>query len=131
MSWIHIDDIAGIFRLSIDNDGASGPLNGTAPTRCETPIRQDVFQRAQKAVHAVAVLSAGRSAGRIAPARAGRSRRPSSRPASKVLPAKPLALGYHFKYPHLADALRAIFTPVPPHPTRRAPAAAPGAGAHH
>ena len=41
MSWIHIDDIAGIFRLSIDNDGASGPLNGTAPN----PVRNSEFAK--------------------------------------------------------------------------------------
>ena len=49
----------------------------------------------------------------------------------RVLPAKALELRYHFKYPLLADALRAVFTP-PPAPPR--PAAEPrhaNAGAHH
>jgi NAD dependent epimerase/dehydratase family enzyme len=49
----------------------------------------------------------------------------------KVLPTKPLALGYAFKYPELAGALRAIFpvNPAPPKPLAHRHAA--GAGAHH
>ena len=47
----------------------------------------------------------------------------------RVLPTKPLELGYHFKYPHIADALRAVFTPAPPppqpRPTRGRPTPAP------
>jgi NAD dependent epimerase/dehydratase family enzyme len=49
----------------------------------------------------------------------------------RVLPSKPLELGYVFKYPHLADALRAIFTAPPalaPAVAHHHPA---GAGAHH
>ena len=31
MSWIHLDDIAGIFLLALDNPAAVGPINGTSP----------------------------------------------------------------------------------------------------
>ena len=41
MSWIHIDDIVGIFRLAVENAGARGPLNGTAPE----PVRNAEFAR--------------------------------------------------------------------------------------
>ena len=34
----------------------------------------------------------------------------------KVLPTRPLALGYTFRYPQLADALREIFTRKPEKP---------------
>ena len=49
----------------------------------------------------------------------------------RVLPAKALELGYQFKYPHLADALRAIFTRTerPSKPTGHPVGA--GAGSHH
>ena len=49
----------------------------------------------------------------------------------RVLPAKALALGYPFKYPLLADALRAIVTrkKEPAKPTGHAVAAS--AGSHH
>ena len=41
MSWIHIDDITGIFQLAVENDGAVGPINGTAPN----PVRNSEFTK--------------------------------------------------------------------------------------
>ncbi len=41
MSWIHIDDIVGIFRLALENAEPSGPLNGTAPE----PVRNAEFAK--------------------------------------------------------------------------------------
>ena len=43
MSWIHIDDIAGIFQFAVQNDGAIGPINGTAPSGPERRILQNVL----------------------------------------------------------------------------------------
>ena len=48
----------------------------------------------------------------------------------KVLPSKARALGYHFKFPDLEEALRDVFTPKPVPPPSQKPVAA-GAGAHH
>ena len=31
MSWIHVEDIAGLFVLALDRPDAVGPINGTAP----------------------------------------------------------------------------------------------------
>jgi hypothetical protein len=31
VSWIHHDDLVGVLLLALDNAGATGPLNGTAP----------------------------------------------------------------------------------------------------
>src|SRR3954454_18398114 len=31
MSWIHIDDIAGLFQFAVENAAATEPINGTAP----------------------------------------------------------------------------------------------------
>ena len=42
MSWIHIDDIVGIFLLALDNAQAQGPINGTAPN----PVRNAEFSKA-------------------------------------------------------------------------------------
>ena len=42
MSWIHIDDIVGIFLLALDNPEARGPINGTAPH----PVRNADFSKA-------------------------------------------------------------------------------------
>ena len=42
MSWIHIDDIVGIFLLALDHPEARGPINGTAPN----PVRNAEFAKA-------------------------------------------------------------------------------------
>ena len=44
MSWIHLDDIVGIFKLTLEKAGAAGPLNGTAPIRSATPNSPRPFQ---------------------------------------------------------------------------------------
>ncbi len=43
MSWIHLDDIVGIFILAVDNAAAAGPMNGTAPSPCATPNLRERF----------------------------------------------------------------------------------------
>jgi uncharacterized protein (TIGR01777 family) len=128
MSWIHIDDIVGLFRLALENSSASGPLNGTAPE----PVRNADFARSFSSVlrtrftpwrvylpfgppDALLRLMVGEVASAITK-------------GQRVLPAKALALGYVFKYPHLVDALRAIVEhgPAPSHEPVHATA-----GAHH
>jgi uncharacterized protein (TIGR01777 family) len=131
MSWIHIDDIVGIFRLAIENAGASGPLNGTAPE----PVRNAEFAKAFSDAlrtrstpwrvflpagppDALLRLVLGEVAGILTT-------------GQKVLPTKALALGYHFKYPRLADALSAILSRshAPAAPVE--PAHAAGTHGHH
>ena len=41
MSWIHIDDIAGIFQTAVEKPEATGPINGTAPN----PVRNAEFSK--------------------------------------------------------------------------------------
>jgi len=98
MAWVHHEDLVGIFLLPLDNRAACGPLNGTAPT----PVSNKEFG------HAL-----GRALGR-----------PSFMPTPKfalrlmlgevadvlttgqrVLPQRPQALGYQFKFPHIDAAL--------------------------
>jgi uncharacterized protein len=45
MSWVHIDDAVGLFRLAIAEDGPDGVLNVVAPNPC----RQIEFVRAMGA----------------------------------------------------------------------------------
>ena len=131
MSWIHIDDIVGIFQLAIENAEASGAVNGTAPH----PVRNAEFSKTLSRVlwrpyapwrffiplgppDAMIQLMLGEVAGVVT---AGQ----------KVLPTKAQALGYHYKYPELTEALRDIFAskPEPAKPMDKPVAA--GAGSHH
>jgi NAD dependent epimerase/dehydratase family enzyme len=113
MSWIHIDDIVGIFRLAIENGGAEGPMNGTAPE----PVRNADFARTFSSIlrtkytpwrvfvpvgppDALLRLMVGEVAGVVTT-------------GQRAVPKKALALGYSFKYPHLAEALKAIVEHVP------------------
>src|SRR5262249_34751513 len=109
MSWIHIDDIVGMIRLAIENPQAEGPLNGTSPN----PVRNAEFAKTFSSVlrtratpwrvfvpigppDAMLRLVLGEVAGIITT-------------GQRVLPERVLALGYKFRYPELAAALRAIF----------------------
>jgi NAD dependent epimerase/dehydratase family enzyme len=131
MSWIHIDDIVGIFRLALENTGASGPLNGTAPE----PVRNSEFAKTFSAVlrtratpwraylpfgppDAVLRLVLGEVASVLTT-------------GQRVLPTKALSLGYRFKYPHLADALRAVIARPPEPSAETQPAHSAGAHSGH
>jgi uncharacterized protein (TIGR01777 family) len=105
MSWIHIDDIVGLFLLALDRGEASGPINGTAPQ----PVRNADFSRVlARTLHrpyipfgppdAVLQIMLGPVAQMITT-------------GQKVLPSRAQALGYHFKYSDLSGALRDLFAP--------------------
>jgi uncharacterized protein (TIGR01777 family) len=128
MSWIHIDDIVGLFRLALENQGARGPMNGTAPE----PVRNADFARTFSSVlrsrftpwrvylpfgppDALLRLMVGEVATAITT-------------GQRAIPAKALALGYVFKYPHLAEALRAAIEHKPAKPAEPIHA---HAGSHH
>lgn len=116
MSWIHIDDIVGLFLLALDHAEAAGPINGTAPN----PVRNADFSRSlAKTLHRPFVpfgppdtmlnLMLGEVADVVTK-------------GQKVLPARALALGYHFQYPELDGALQAIFRKKAPAAPRPEPA---------
>lgn len=103
MSWIHLEDITGVFMLALDDPRASGPLNGTAPQ----PVRNAEFSKALAKVlwrpfnpfgppDWVLRVVKGEVADVVTK-------------GQKVLPTRVQQLGYTFQYPNLDDALRAIF----------------------
>ncbi|QEH32988.1 Epimerase family protein [Aquisphaera giovannonii] len=108
MSWIHIEDIVGLFKLAIENDAAAGPINGTSPH----PVRNAEFSKALSNAlwkpyafwrvylpfgppDAMLKLLLGDVAEVVAS-------------GQKVLPVRAQALGYTFKHPDLAEALRDV-----------------------
>ena len=109
MSWIHIDDIAGIFLMALDNPDANGPINGTTPN----PVRNyDFSKELARAVgrrwaflpfglpDVMLTLILGEVAEIVTK-------------GQKVLPTKAYKLGYRFEFPVLAEALATIFGLAP------------------
>jgi hypothetical protein len=123
MSWIHLDDIVGVFLLALDTATASGPINGTAPH----PVRNVEFAKELAKVLWRPMLPIGPPdvglralLGEVADV---------VTKGQKVLPTKVEALGYHFQYPTLPEALKNLFAKVAPEPEPDRPRA--HAHAHH
>jgi uncharacterized protein (TIGR01777 family) len=98
-SWIHIDDLVGIYVHAID--GADGVLNATAPA----PVTNTDFTRSLgKAVHRPAILPAPAFAVQAILGEAALIVTDGQR----VLPARTLATGYAFAYPEIDGAFAAL-----------------------
>ncbi|MFO0911064.1 MAG: TIGR01777 family oxidoreductase [Isosphaeraceae bacterium] len=125
MSWIHHDDIVGLYLFALDRDAATGPINGTAPH----PVRNHEFGRAL--AHALwrpflpfgpPNFVIGALLGEVAQV---------VLKGQRVLPTRAQELGYTFAYPDLVPALKELFTKKPaPAPAPR-PQATASAGHHH
>src|SRR5262245_28973569 len=101
MSWIHHDDIVGLFPLALDDGRASGPLNGTAPN----PVTNKGCSKALgRALHRPAILPTPRLALRVVLGEVANVVATGQR----VLPHVPFTLGYSFKFPTVDAALSAI-----------------------
>jgi uncharacterized protein (TIGR01777 family) len=104
-SWIHLDDVVGLYRLAIEQNDLAGGVNAVAPD--------------------------ARRSGEVAAAIGTALGRPSWIPAPspmlrlllrdqadlllhgrRAVPARALAAGYSFKYPNLQDALRESLGPA-------------------
>ena len=100
MPWIHIDDIVGLYLAALSGDEWTGPINGGSPN----PATNAEFTRELgRALHRPAVMPVptlalkalyGEMAGVLVT-------------GQRMIPAKPLALGYQFAYTSLPDALAA------------------------
>jgi uncharacterized protein len=95
-SWIHVDDIIGIYQLALGS--ADGPLNAASPN----PVRNRAFARALgHALHRPAAFPVPGLALELVFGE-GASVLTSGQ---RVLPVRAEALGYRFKYPALDEAL--------------------------
>lgn len=101
MSWVHLDDVVGIYVHAIENAAIHGALNATAPQ----PKRNKEFSKALgKALHRPSLLPVpgiGLYAlfGEVAEILVN---------GQKVLPRATIESGYAFKYPELEAALKDI-----------------------
>jgi uncharacterized protein (TIGR01777 family) len=100
MSWIHIQDVIGLFLWALDDHRVWGVINATAPD----PVTNREFSKALgRALHRPAVIPAPKFAvaalrgGELADAVAG---------GARVLPRRALDLGYEFRHTEVDEALR-------------------------
>jgi uncharacterized protein len=99
LPWIHLDDLVGIYRAALEGEDWSGPANATAPA----PVSNRDFSRALgRALNRPAFLpvpgfALGLLYGEMAEI---------VTTGARVVPAKPLMLGYAFRHPDLDEALR-------------------------
>jgi uncharacterized protein (TIGR01777 family) len=100
MSWIHLEDVVGLFLWALDDHRVWGTINATAPN----PVTNREFSKALgRALHRPAVVPVPKFAvaalrgGELADAVAG---------GARVLPRRALDMGYDFRHPDLDEALR-------------------------
>ena len=99
VSWIHVDDLAGLFVLALDRPDAAGPINGTAPE----PVTNWGFSQTLAAVLdrpcwlRVPKLALRLGLGTMAEL---------ATHGQRVIPMRAKELGYEFRYPLLEPALR-------------------------
>jgi uncharacterized protein (TIGR01777 family) len=105
VSWIHVEDLVGVIRAALSDERWSGPVNGTAPE----PITNRELSRALgRALHRPSLLPVP---GALLALMYGEMAQIVTTGA-RVLPAKPLMLGYEFRHPHLDQALGAALNPT-------------------
>ncbi|HEY1285599.1 MAG TPA: TIGR01777 family oxidoreductase [Solirubrobacterales bacterium] len=99
MSWIHIDDEVGILLWAIDNERVSGVINATAPN----PVTNRELSRALgRALNRPAVMPVP---GLVLDLKFGSEFGHVLRGGQRVLPRRPLDLGYEFRFSDIDRAL--------------------------
>ncbi len=106
VSWIHVDDLLGMFEWIIENESAQGVYNGTAPN----PVSNRELSKALgRVLHRPAVLPAPGFALRIALGEvAGLLLE-----GQHVTPGRALAEGFTFRFPEIEPAFRDLLEPEP------------------
>jgi len=103
VSWIHVDDLVGMLRAAVSDERWAGPVNGTAP---EPVTNRELSHALGRALHRPTLLPVP---GAVLGLLYGEMAQIVTTGA-RVLPAKPLMLGYEFRHPHLEEALGAALS---------------------
>jgi uncharacterized protein len=99
ISWVHTEDLVGLMLAAMDGERWSGPINATAPE----PLSNAAFSKTLgKILRRPALLPVPALALRVLYGDMAEIVTTGAR----VVPAKPLMLGYEFAHPHLEPALR-------------------------
>jgi uncharacterized protein (TIGR01777 family) len=97
-TWIHVDDLVGIYRLALTDPSLAGPINAAAPE----PTRQAGLAAALgRALHRPSWLPVPAWALRLAL----RGQATLLLGSRRVVPARAIAAGYRFEHPTLDEAL--------------------------
>jgi uncharacterized protein len=100
MSWIHIEDVVGLFLWALDDHRVWGVINATAPS----PVTNREFSKALgRALRRPAVMPVPKLA---VTAMRGRELADAVAGGARVLPRRALDLGYEFRHIELDEALR-------------------------
>lgn len=103
MSWVHLDDVAGIMRFAIDTPSLRGPVNATSPN----PVRNSEFTRVlARTIRRPALFTVPEAAlkvlfGEMAEVLLG---------SQRILPRAAETAGYQFRFPELGPALRNLLS---------------------
>ena len=99
MSWIHVEDVIGMYVAAIDDERWSGPVNATAPQ----PVSNRELSRALgRALRRPAVMPVPGFALRLL--YGGQSLLVTR--GQHALPRRATELGYTYRHPDLDEALR-------------------------
>jgi uncharacterized protein (TIGR01777 family) len=99
LSWIHVDDVVGIYLAAVDGEAWTGPVNATAPH----PVTNKAFAKAlgrvlhRPAIAPVPALAVKALYGEMAEI---------VTTGQRAVPARLTELGYAFRRARLEDALR-------------------------
>ena len=104
ISWISIDDVAGVMEFIIDNESVAGPVNTVSPN----PVTNTEFSKILAgALHRPALLPLPTFMARVMFGEMADELLLSS---TRAIPTKLQEHGYKFKYPDLKDLLEGWFS---------------------
>ena len=103
--WVGLEDVVRIFRLALEHEALSGPVVTVAP---ETVTNREFVKTMAHILRRPALLPVPSP---ILRAALGDFAREALLSSQRVVPRKLLDVGYEFRQPHLAAALRAAVRP--------------------
>jgi uncharacterized protein (TIGR01777 family) len=97
-SWVHIDDLVGIYQLALTDPTVSGPINAAAPEPCR---QADLAAALARTLHRPCWLPVPAWAVRLVL----RDQATLLIGSRRVVPSRALAAGYRFHHPAIDEAL--------------------------